>query len=218
MDRKLFSERLKKRREECGYKSLSAFAQAYNERFVPNWCELMGNKPNGGILGTLKSYENPNGSDPSLEKVANMCALLDCDIDYLLGSIAKPKHIYQAMHDQCGLSNAATEQLMYWNKQSGKYIETLNLVLVSANFDHALGYAVDLMRTKPIYEGLANIRAEWVQKTYSQPAPPEGYPDGSGLFDMYKQAETKYEIAKLRLTESLTFLTRELERIAVDKK
>lgn len=214
-DKETFSKQLVKRRKDCGYSSQQSFASAFNARFR-NGNSLDGNNPTSGILGTIKHYEDPkHKSMPRLDIVVEMCQLLDCDIDYLLGKIEEPKHIYQAMRDQCGLSNAATEQLIYWNTHGGKYIETLNLLLVSANFDHALYHAAELMKAKPVFIGLSEIYGKWQSETYSQPKPPEGYPNGSGLREMYSRAETKYDIEKLRLSEYLTFLVSELESISM---
>ena len=221
MDRKLFAARLKKRRVECGYTSQTAFAQAYNERFIHNWRELMGNNPTGGILGTLKSYENPNGSDPSLDKVANMCILLNCDIDYLLGNINEPKHIYQAMHERFGLSQKATEHLIYWSRPHVRYSEMLNIFLESANFENALHHAIKVMKLKPTLDGLIEIRNQWVRDTFS--GPPDcgtayNYTGDNGLADMIREKSMEYDSNRLYLDESLTFLVRELEALATKEK
>lgn len=213
----IFADRLAKRRKKQGYKSKLAFARAFVYRYR-NGAELSGNNPESGFYATYKNYENPNyDGAPSLDIVVQICQLLDCDIDYLLGKINEPKHVYQAMRDQCGLSNDATEQLMYWNTHGGKYTETLNHILVSANFDHVLYHSAELMKAKPIFIGLSEIYHKWQTETYSQPMPPEGYPSGASLREMYDRAETKYDIEKLRLNEYLTYLVSELESISMKK-
>lgn len=219
MDKKLFSMRLKQQRIAAGYMTQKSFAAAYNKRYFPNFTYTYGNDKDAGILGTLKNYENPNKDIiPRLEYVDNMCEMLDCDIDYLLGKIDEPKHIYQAMKDQCGLSNEATEQLIYWKSHGRKYTDTLNAILVSINFDHALYHASELMKAKPTFIGLSEIYNKWRNETYSKPKPQEGYPDGSSLREMRERAEIKYDIAKLRLNEYLTYLISELEDISMTKE
>lgn len=217
MDKILFASRLKEQ-IEIKYKTQTAFAIEYDRKFNPGTFCNEANSPHKGTLSTIKKYVSSTAPTiPSLDKIDNMCQLLDCDIDYLLGKINEPKHVYQAMRDQCGLSNDATEQLMYWNTHGGKYTETLNHILVSANFDHVLYHSVELMKAKPIFIGLSETYHKWQTETYSQPMPPEGYPSGTGLREMYDRAETKYDIEKLRLNEYLTYLVSELESISMKK-
>ena len=217
MDKILFSLRLKEQ-IEIKYKTQTAFAIAYDRKFNPGTFCNEANSPHKGTLSTIKKYVSSTAPTiPSLDKIDNMCQLLDCDIDYLLGKIDQPKHIYQAMREQCGLSNSATEQLIYWNTHGGKYTETLNHILVSANFDHVLYHSAELMKAKPVFIGLSEIYHKWQTETYSQPMSPEGYPSGAGLREMYDRAETKYDIEKLRLNEYLTYLVSELESISMKK-
>ena len=216
--KEVFADRLQRRRIACGYKSQAAFAKAFNIRFR-NGAALNETDAPSGILGTIKNYENPKHTGmPRLDIVVEMCQLLNCEIDFLLGKIEEPKHIHQEMLDQGGLSNAAADQLVYWKTHGTRYTETLNHIISSANFDHALYHASEVMRAKPIYIGLMNIYNEWTAKTYSQPQPADGYPSGDGLRERLQQAETKYEIERLRLNEFLTYLVSELEDISMDKK
>lgn len=218
MDKILFASRLKEQ-IEIKYKTQTAFAIAYDSKFNPGTFCNEANSPHKGTLSTIKKYVSSTAPTiPSLDKIDNMCQLLDCDIDYLLGKIDQPKHIYQAMREQCGLSNGATEQLIYWNTHGGKYTETLNHILISANFDHVLYHSAELMKAKPIFIGLSEIYHKWQTETYSQPMPPEGYPSNAGLREMYDRAETKYDIEKLRLNEYLTYLVSELESISMKKR
>lgn len=142
MDKILFSKRLKERRKACGYSSALSFATAYNAKFRNGTSDLAGNNPNSGILGTLKNYENPKHSGmPRLDIVAEICELLDCDIDYLLGNIDQPQHIYQAMYQQCGLTQNSTAHLMDIYSLAFKKYWTINGVIGTA----------DVPETEPIY-------------------------------------------------------------------
>ena len=141
MDKILFSERLKAQRKACGYTSAQSFAAAYNAKFR-NGTELAGNNPNSGILGTLKNYENPNHTGmPRLDIVSEICELLDCDIDYLLGKIDQPRHIYQAMYQQCGLTQNSTSHLADIHSLSFQKFWTINNVIGAS----------DVPETEPIY-------------------------------------------------------------------
>lgn len=220
MDKILFSKRLKERRKTCGYSSSKAFASAYNARFIYGGTDLAGNNPDAGILGTIKNYENPNHQGmPRLDIVANICSLIDCDIDYLLGYIDYPKHIHQAMNDECGLSQKATERLMSWHRMFN-YSKTLNIILESANFESALFHAVHLMKIVPTLEGLRRVRRKWQQDTFS--GPPDcgtayNYTGDNGLADAISEKEKEYASQRLYLDDNFRFLIQELERVSLEK-
>ena len=141
MDKILFSERLKAQRKARGYSSIQSLATAYNVRFR-NGAELAGNNPTAGIFGTLKNYENPSHKGmPRLDIVSELCEILDCDIDYLLGKIDHPKHIHQAMYHQCGLTQTATNNLSDIYALTFKKYWTINGVIGTA----------DVPENEPIY-------------------------------------------------------------------
>lgn len=121
MNKILFSEKLREQRKKCGYDSIADFAKKYNETFPAQRSDRKEeNKGDySGILGTLKNYENPNKDcKPRLDIVDNLCKLLNCDIDYLLGNIECETHDIQFIHDKTGLSAEAIEQLIKWNEKA----------------------------------------------------------------------------------------------------
>lgn len=212
MNRELFATRLYERRKKCGYSSREDFAEAYNKRYG----EYKEDNPYGGVLGTLKKYENPfHTGMPRLDIVTNMCEMLDCDIDYLLGKIDHPKHIYETMYKECGLSDRATEQLVYWKRMDK--IDVVNMTLESGNFDNALDCIKDLTEVLPTYIQLSKMLQEKKIEAYSKPKPEDGYPNFDLLQNLVKDYETRYSIARLRLSDHLTFLTEEMERLTKEK-
>lgn len=126
MDKILFSERLREQRKKCGYDSITDFAKKYNEIFPAQRKDRKDeNKGDyGGILGTLKNYENPNKDcNPRLDIVDNLCKLLNCDIDYLLGNMECETHDKQFIHDKTGLSEDAINKLLELYNNAGSRIE-----------------------------------------------------------------------------------------------
>lgn len=215
----VFAERLTSRRKACGFMSKTAFAKAFHMRFR-NGDQVAGNNPYSGTYATIKNYENPKYTgSPSLDIVVQICQMLECDIDYLLGKIDEPKHIYQAMSDQFGLSNTATDHLVYWKEQLD-YSEVLSYFLESANFENALYHAIRLMEVKPVLDGLRQTRQEWLRETFS--GPPDcgiayNYTGDNGLSAMISDKEKEYASQRLYLDECFTFLIQELERIATEE-
>lgn len=143
MNKTLFSKRLAGLRKERGFKTQYALAKAYNEKFPPKRRnEAMGNEGDfGGILGTIKNYENPNKeSSPKLSVVCNLCELLDCDIDYLLGNIDVPRHEIADIIASTGLSEKAVDTIrtLRRNNQIDWGLDTLNFMLQSTNIEDFL--------------------------------------------------------------------------------
>lgn len=222
MDKILFARRLKARRIECGYSSKRAFAMAYDRRYKNGAADLVGNNPHKSTQSSLKNYEDgEHRSIPSVEVVANICEMLDCDIDYLLGKIDHPKHIHQAMNEMCGLSEKATENLIYWKGRHVDYTGMLNIILESDNFEHALHHAINFSEIVPILEGLRKIRTEQLEQIYAtKPDCGDAYnvPNGhNALCDMIREKEKEYAAERLYLDDNLTFLVQEIEKIAKKK-
>lgn len=143
MDKILFSNRLSKLRKDRGFKTQYALAKAYNEKFQPRRRDdTAGNEGNfGGILGTIKNYENENKDlSPKLSVVCNLCDILDCDIDYLLGNIDVPRHETADIIASTGLSEEAVNTIhtLRRNNQIDWGLDTLNFILQSTNIENFL--------------------------------------------------------------------------------
>ena len=118
MDKILFSERLREQRKKCGYDTINDLARKYNETFPARRKDRKDENQSDyrGILGTLKNYENPNKKcNPRLDIVDNLCKLLSCNVDYLLGNIGFETHDIQFIHDKTGLSENAIKRIISKN-------------------------------------------------------------------------------------------------------
>lgn len=103
----IFSSRLQECRRRK-YSSQQAFADAYMEKFG---MIRKGKKDiDNNMFGTIQSWEQGK-STPTAEALANICDLLDCDADYLLGRIDQRTHDINDAHRFTGLSAVALEQL-----------------------------------------------------------------------------------------------------------
>lgn len=105
MNRDIFSDRLIECRKRK-YSSQQKFADAYMERYG-----IIRKKKttNNNMFETVQSWEQGK-STPSAEVLANICELLDCDADYLLGRIDHRTHDIEDAHRYTGLSSEALEQ------------------------------------------------------------------------------------------------------------
>lgn len=140
MNKILFSERLATRRKECGYKTQYALAEEYNKRFPSSRKnrkeENSGNS--SGILGTIKHYENGNyNGSPKLDIVDNLCKILKCNVDYLLGNIDCKTHDIQFIHDYTGLSEDTISKLS--NRISREWVSgSLDKLIPMKTFGYVL--------------------------------------------------------------------------------
>lgn len=107
MNTTIFIERLR----ECRLRKFSsqqAFADAYMEKY--GMIRMSKKSTDHNMFGTVQSWEQGK-STPTAEVLANICDLLDCDADYLLGRIDQRTHDLSVAHQYTGLSVEALEQL-----------------------------------------------------------------------------------------------------------
>lgn len=103
----IFSQRLR----ECRLRKFSsqqAFADAYMNKY--GMIRTGKKSIDHNMFGTIQSWEQGKSS-PTADVLANICDLLDCDADYLLGRIDQRTHDITDAHRYTGLSAQALEQL-----------------------------------------------------------------------------------------------------------
>lgn len=121
MNKELFSNNLQKVRKARGFKSQEALAKAYNQKYNSDVLN------SSGILGSIKKWENPNVSTlPTLDKIYNLCELLECDLNYLTGKLKGFTRESSDFQKQTGLSEDTFESLkkLYENHQVIKSIDS----------------------------------------------------------------------------------------------
>ena len=144
MNRVIFSERLQKCRKRK-FSSQQAFADAYMETYG-----LIRQSRGDGysnMFGTIQSWEQAK-STPTAEALANICELLDCDADYLLGRIDQRTHDINDSHRYTGLSAQALEQLHEYHenlKKEPNWEEIRNLEERWASHPYYQAYALYLI-------------------------------------------------------------------------
>lgn len=103
----IFIQRLR----ECRLRKFSS-QQAFADAYMNKYGMIRSGKKSAdhNMFGTVQSWEQGK-STPSAEVLANICDLLECDADYLLGRINQRTHDLDNAHRYTGLSTAALEQL-----------------------------------------------------------------------------------------------------------
>lgn len=127
-----FGSRLRKLRMEKGYKSQTEFANAYKENFGTI---RKNHNRESSMFRTIQSWENGK-SVPPCTTLNNLCTLLQCDADYILGRIENSTHDINFICTQTHLKESTIHNL----KQISSfhilvdYIST-NLIPYSTNKD-----------------------------------------------------------------------------------
>ena len=108
MNKDIFIRRLKECRKRK-YKTQQDFADAYKATYGTI---RDSDRPASerGMFGTVQSWEQGK-TTPTAEVLSNICEILDCDADYLLGRIDERNHTLADMRAYTGLSTEAIEQL-----------------------------------------------------------------------------------------------------------
>ena len=111
------------------------------------------------------------------------------------------------------ISKKSSEQLKYWYEHG--YTDIVNFILSSANFDNALREANAFAEIVPTAKALQEILEKKKVEIYSQPKSDGGYPSLNSMRENVKFYTTQRDIARLNLTDNLTFLVQELEKEAL---
>lgn len=134
MNKILFQNRLREIRLMRGYHTQAQLAEAYNKKYNPDVLNT------SGILGSIKKWESGK-SIPTIEKLSNLCDLLNCDVNYLLGKIDCTSYKSSEFKLETGLSEITYEKLkeLYTHKKEILQID-LNAVTELDVLENILTY------------------------------------------------------------------------------
>lgn len=117
MNRVIFRKRLIECRKRK-FSSQQKFADAYLGKY--GTIRQPKSKTDNNMFGTVQSWEQGK-STPAADVLCNICDLLDCDADYLLGRINQRTHDIDDAHRYTGLSAEALEQLHEYRENLREY-------------------------------------------------------------------------------------------------
>ena len=147
MNKIIFKERLIQIRKQK-FSSQRAFADRYKEKFG---ClrKPRTNEEDYDMFGTIQAWEQGK-SIPSAEAICNICDLLDCDADYLLGRMDERNHDIKEIREYTGLSEEAINvlhQLLHsvpFKYESVQYTRILSSLFITESFRSFLEQLWDL--------------------------------------------------------------------------
>ena len=100
-----FSERFKKLRQDKGYKKQTAFVKEYDSRY-----KNKDKDKDESIAATIKKWERA-ASCPSIPILLNVCEMLDCSLDYILGKQDVVKNDNIDAHKRTGFDDIILENI-----------------------------------------------------------------------------------------------------------
>lgn len=130
----VFINRFKKMRKEK-YPTQNTFAEAYIAKFG-SIRKSKTKKEDSDMFGTVQKWEQGR-SVPTADVLCNICDLLDCDADYLLGGITEKTHCIEEMKKYTGLSEQALDVLHnipHITCETTEYKRILNSFITSGYF------------------------------------------------------------------------------------
>lgn len=146
------------------------------------------------------------------------CEMFGCDGAYLLCEYDDCKtYNNQFIHDKTGLSQDAISKLTYHNRQMHYYIESLNILLSSANFTNALYYINKYIKSVKLTDGFAKIRRERYEEVFSNPpdcGDAYNWPHSDNLDEMYTKSLHEEELSEYNIDTYFRFVIKELARLA----
>lgn len=230
-DLTLFKNRLWKLMEEKHIYTTKELAKIlYNQKLVNVRQKSSYDEPSkiyGNAVGAIdKKIQKHLNADTAKELqgefVIAYCTFFGCSSDYLFGFIDCKTHDRQFINTYTGLSEKAIKKLEYYNQQMHEYTESLNILLVSANFENALSKIKGYMNTVKLTDGLMEIRQERRREVFSkQPDGENGsynWPYNDNLDKAWSDSFQKEELLEYNLDTNFRYIIQELASLAGRKK
>jgi len=210
MDKILFADRLRNAREAKGL-TQKELAQLFNEKYGKGSID-----GTGGMYGSIKKWEN--GTMPTLDRISNLCELLDCDLDYLTGKIKELKREDADIAKVTGLTPANIHKLKHWQLLKPQKIEVLNSFIGSPYFDSIIFRLTNYKDYLEQYNTLSNKLTEQNKKIHSQ-KPDEfdnlrvyNYPGETEIDSNIAETEKQLDITEFKISKWFNICIEELRK------
>ncbi|MCI7636955.1 MAG: helix-turn-helix domain-containing protein [Oscillibacter sp.] len=156
---------------------------------------------------TISSWER-GVTLPPLERMIALASIFDCDVAYLLGDYSKEKKDNSDICDMTGLSQKSLSQLLRYKEQYPDYIDSLNFLLESDNFEDVLYYIYECDNALRYVGMLRAVR----QKRLKSIDNVRDYTPDLNLLNTINNGQEKANSCKLNLSTQFGFIVQELER------
>ncbi len=203
---KVFSDRLKELR---GERTLQEVANAI------------------GITRVAMGYYEKGERKPDIEVLYKIANFYGVSSDYLIGlsNIQTLDIDVQSISSKTGLSEKAIEKVCYFNTHAKCYIEPLNILLKSPNFESALSHIPKYMEEVQVVEILQEKRHKRRNEVFTAEPddilddgqPVYNWPYNDNLDKNYKAKEKDMILQEYMIDKAFKHIIQELKRIAKEK-
>lgn len=164
---------------------------------------LVGRKEEAIGQSTVSSWER-GVTLPPMDKMIALASIFDCDIAYLLGDYEKEKKDRADVCDMTGLSEDATIRILNYKAQYPAYIDSLNFLLESDNFEDALFGIYEYSNALRYVDALRTYRYEQIAALDIE--------SNLKLLDEIRQRQEKADLCEYNLSTRFSFIVQELKR------
>lgn len=180
-----------------------------------------------GITRVAMGYYEKGERKPDIEILYKIAKFYGVTSDYLIGlsDVQTPDIDIQAISAKTGLTEKSIEKVCYYNTHLKYFIEPLNILLKSPNFESALHHIPKYMEEVQIVEILQNQRRLRRDEIFS--AEPDcilddgkavyNWPYNDDLDKNYQAKERDMILQEYMIDKSFKRIIQELERIAKGK-
>lgn len=156
---------------------------------------------------TVSSWER-GVTLPPMDKMIALAVVFDCDISYLLGDYEKEKKDRSDICNMTGLSEKAIIEIMRYKEQYPDYIDSLNFLLESDNFEDALFCIYEYSNALLSVDALRTYRYEQIAALDAI----RDYKPNLKLLDEIRQGQEKADLCEYNLSTRFSFIVQEIKR------
>lgn len=158
-------------------------------------------------LSTIRNWEQGRNT-PELKTIEALCLFFDCDMDYLFNNIAHRTHDNAFISKTLGLSESAIDFLRGTKQQYPDYIDSLNFLLESTNFENALYHIYEYADSLRQVNTLRQYKADQLAKLNSI----DEYQPNLYLLEEISNRQDKVNLSEYMLSKQFGYIIDELAR------
>lgn len=156
---------------------------------------------------TLTSWEKGERL-PDLDSLALMAELFDCDIGYLLGDYDEHRRLTADVCKETALSEQAVSRIISYKTENPEYIQSLNFLLESDNFEDVLQYVHAFVESLQQLSALHAIKSKQIRDLTET----QEYKPNLALLEQISAAIKDADLCEYNLSTRMGFVIQEMRR------
>lgn len=197
-------ERLKKERKEYGFKSHDALCDYIKENNYRSFKRQ-----------TISKWEQGKECPP-LDVLLTLCKLYNCEVGYLLCEYDCKYRENTNIKETIGLTEENIEYLKRIKNNNSKFINSINFLISSDNFDNMLSYLTEYIEKTKLFLGLNKIKKDRLHKIEIAQSKGEDvvYTCDNGFEEYRNNTRKEMELTEYHLDTHFRYIIKEVYRKA----